>query len=224
MSRAQDLDTVASDDLVNKKKSSSGANIYEKVYGIMGHAKSSLSSILVNPKVFKFEEKGEEEKVLVVARAHWFTNLSWIITFVLMLFVPALMNFIPIQGEIVSKYKLLGSLFWYLVSFAFGLEKFLAWYFDVVIITDKRVIDVDFDNLLVKKFSEARLLMIQDITSKVSGLFQTIFNYGKVKVQTAGETPEIIFEDIPNPEKIIRTLQVLRDEELRKTRGGEGAL
>ena len=224
MSRAQDLDTVASDDLVSKKKSSSGANIYEKVYGIMGHAKSSLSSILVNPKVFKFEEKGEEEKVLVVARAHWFTNLSWIITFVLMLFVPALMNFIPIQGEIVSKYKLLGSLFWYLVSFAFGLEKFLAWYFDVVIITDKRVIDVDFNNLLVKKFSEARLLMIQDITSKVSGLFQTIFNYGKVKVQTAGETPEIIFEDIPNPEKIIKTLQVLRDEELRKTRGGEGVL
>ena len=93
-----------------------------------------------------------------------------------------------------------------------------------MIITDKRVIDVDFNNLLVKKFSEARLLMIQDITSKVSGLFQTIFNYGKVKVQTAGETPEIIFEDIPNPEKIIRTLQVLRDEELRKTRGGEGAL
>ena len=217
MPRAQDLDRVASDDLADKKTS-----INEKVYEIMGHAKSSLSSILVNPKVFDFGEKGEEEKILVVVRAHWFTNLSWIITFVLMLFVPALMNFIPIPGEIVTKYKLLISLFWYLVSFAFALEKFLDWYFDVVIITDKRVIDIDFGNLLVKKFSEARLIMIQDITSKVSGFFQTIFNYGKVKVQTAGETPEIIFENIPNPEKIIRILQILRDEEIKKTtsRGG----
>jgi uncharacterized membrane protein YdbT with pleckstrin-like domain len=141
-----------------------------------------------------------------------------------MLFVPALMNFIPIPGEIVTKYKLLISLFWYLVSFAFALEKFLAWYFDVVIITDKRVIDIDFGNLLVKKFSEARLIMIQDITSKVSGFFQTIFNYGKVKVQTAGETPEIIFENIPNPEKIIRILQILRDEEIKKNASREGML
>ncbi len=219
MPRAKDLDTVASDDLVDKKMS-----INEKVYDIMGHAKSSLSSILVNPKVFDFGEKGEEEKVLVVVRAHWFTNLSWIITFVFMLFVPALMNFIPIPGEIVTKYKLLISLFWYLVSFAFGLEKFLAWYFDVVIITDKRVIDIDFGNLLVKKFSEARLIMIQDITSKVSGFFQTIFNYGKVKVQTAGEMPEIIFENIPNPEKIIKILQILRDEEIKKNASREGML
>ena len=219
MPRAQDLDRVASDDLADKKTS-----INEKVYEIMGHAKSSLSSILVNPKVFDFGEKGEEEKILVVVRAHWFTNLSWIITFVLMLFVPALMNFIPIPGEIVTKYKLLISLFWYLVSFAFALEKFLALYFDVVIITDKRVIDIDFGNLLVKKFSEARLIMIQDITSKVSGFFQTIFNYGKVKVQTAGETPEIIFENIPNPEKIIRILQILRDEEIKKNASREGML
>jgi hypothetical protein len=56
MPRAQDLDRVASDDLADKKTS-----INEKVYEIMGHAKSSLSSILVNPKVFDFGEKGEEE-------------------------------------------------------------------------------------------------------------------------------------------------------------------
>jgi len=82
----------------------------------------------------------------------------------------------------------------------------------VFIITNKRVIDIDFDNLLNKKFSEANLSMIQDVTSEVKGVAQTMFNYGNVLIQTAAEIPEITFELVPNPEKIIKVLEVLREK------------
>jgi hypothetical protein len=84
---------------------------------------------------------------------------------------------------------------------------------NVCIITDERVIDIDFNNLLEKKFSDAKISMIQDVTSRVAGVSQTLFNYGTVLVQTASEVNELVFEKIPNPDKVIKVLQLMRQEE-----------
>ena len=100
-----------------------------------------------------------------------------------------------------------------LITFAFAFEKAITWYFNVYIITDERVIDIDFNNLLNKRFSEAKLDAIQDVTSQVTGVAQTMLNYGTIFIQTASEVPEIQFENAPNPQKIIKVLQQLRQEE-----------
>ena len=230
MSRSIELDKVAPDDQVimsskddtnlakeKQKKELENNNVFEdlkeKIYGITGHTKSPLSSMLINPHVFDFEERDEEEKIILVARPHWFTNVSWILVTILLVIAPSLLKFVPLINDVPSKYMSVGLLAWYLVSFAFAFEKFLSWYFDVFIITDERVIDIDFNNLLNKKFSEAKLSMIQDITSEVKGVSQTLFDYGTVFIQTAAEIPEITFELVPNPGKIIKVLQILRQEE-----------
>jgi len=216
MTRSIDLDKVAPDNVIEKAEIEAvtpKTNILkEKIYDIVGHTKHSLSSVLVNPDIFTFEEKDSEEEILLVTRPHWFTNLSWILISVLMLTAPALLKFIPIINDISLKYTSLGILVWYLLTFAIIFENFLSWYFDVFIITDKRVIDIDFNNLLDKKFSEAKLSMIQDVTSKVSGLGQTMFNYGTIHIQTAAEISYITFDKVPHPEKIIKILQLLREE------------
>lgn len=241
MARSKDLDTVAPDDQVEvitdknppptpsleemrgktkkiSKKSARGLkdaseNINTKIYDIVGYTKHPFSSLLVNPTVFDFEERDVEEKIILVARPHWFTNVSWIITAIFLVMAPSLLKFVPIFSDLPTKYQIIGMMTWYMVTFAFSFEKFLSWYFDVFIITDERVIDIDFNNMLDKKFSEAKISMIQDITSRVSGVSQTLFNYGTVFVQTAAEVPEITFEKVPNPEKIIKVLQILRTEE-----------
>lgn len=195
-------------------------NITDKIYGIVGHTKHPFSSLLINPHVFDFEERDSEEKIILVARPHWFTNVSWILTAVLMVLAPSLLKFVPIISDLPMKERFLGMFVWYLITFAFSFEKFLSWYFDVYIITDERIVDIEFNNLLNKKFSEAKLSMIQDITSRVTGVAQTMFNYGTVYVQTAAEVPEISFELVPNPEKIIKVLQVLREEEEREALEG----
>jgi hypothetical protein len=202
---------------VKKKKevteNTSFEDLSNKVYEIVGHTKHPFSSLLVNPHVFDFEERDTEEKIILVARPHWFTNVSWVLMTILLVLAPNLLKFVPLIDDIPAKFQMLGIMAWYLVTFAFAFERFLSWWFDVYIITDERVIDISFNNLLDKKFSEAKLSMIQDTTSRVIGVAQTMFNYGTVFIQTAAEVSEIHFEMVPNPEKIIKVLQVLREEE-----------
>ena len=42
-------------------------------------------------------------------------------------------------------------LVWYLISIAYFIESFLTWFFNVYFVTDERIIDVDFYNLIYKK-------------------------------------------------------------------------
>jgi hypothetical protein len=231
MPRSSDLDIVAPDDpiltspsstpkLKKKKIKKTVADIVtsdpnlkfrDRIADILGESKHSLTSFLVQPKLFKFEEQDLDEEILLVLRPHWFTNISWILTTILLLILPVFL--LPSIAGFAANYRFITTLFYFLLVFIFAFEKFLSWYFNVFIITDERVIDIDFNNLIVKKFSEAKISMIQDVTSKVVGLFPTMFNYGGVLIQTAAEITEITFENVPNPEKVIKVLQQLRQEE-----------
>jgi rRNA processing protein Gar1 len=248
MNRSKDLDTIAPDDPIvsnpitpkteikienktniksssdlpkksSKTKMSSEDEIVQKVYDILGHTKTPFSAFLVRPKVFSFSERDDNEEIYLASRPHWVNNLRWIITAIFMLFVPlffhyfSFLNFFPVQ------YQLSAVLFWYLLTFIFAFEKFLAWYFNVFLITNERVVDIDFNNLLNKHFAEADLSAIQDVSSSVKGLLGTFFNYGDVLIQTAAEINEINFEKVPNPEKIIKLLKELRD--LEEEKGGK---
>ena len=240
MPRSKDLDSVAPDDLTPNSPppadtatpkatenqplphtgKSASSQYRQKVYDILGHTKTPFSSTLVKPKVFTFIERDDDEDILVVLRRHWITNVPWILISFAMLFVPSLISFVPLFDNLPLSYQFAALFFWYLVTFAYALEQFYSWYFNVYIITEERVIDIDFNNLLNKKFTEAKLTMIQDVTSSVRGVSQTIFNYGDVLIQTASEIPEIVFNRVPNPEKIIKVLGQLRIEEEQEALDG----
>lgn len=233
MPRVSDVDKVAPDDLVvvtpttkkvdptppesptptSDSKSQPQPNFRQRVYDILGHTTNPFASFIVRPKVFTFEERDLDEEIILVARQHWFTNLRWIVIAIIMAFIPSLLHFSDILATFTPQYHFAANIFWYLITFIFAFEKFLGWYFNVYIITDERVVDIDFNNLLDKKFSEAKISMIQDVTSQVVGLSQTMFNYGSVFIQTASEVPEIEFQKVANPQKIIKVLQQLRQEE-----------
>ena len=102
----------------------------------------------------------------------------------------------------------------------YALESFLTWFFNVFIVTDERLIDVDFLSLIYKNITAAKLDNIEDITAETGGAIRSIFNFGTVKVQTAGSQPEIEFEDVPQPAKVTRLLnELLLEEEREKIEG-----
>ena len=233
MPRVSDVDTIAPDDLSTeatikpapkkiKHQSAEvpsqplpapGPSVVDRVYKIMGHTKSPLSSMLVHPDIFNFQERDDNETILIVARQHWFTNVRWIAVTFFMICLPTLIRFVPTLITLPASYQFVGYLFWYLITFSYAFENFLSWYFNVYIITNKRVIDIDFNNLLTKKYSEAGIDQVQDVTSSVVGAIPTVFNYGTVLIQTASEVNELEFGRVPNPEKIIKVLQELRDHQ-----------
>ena len=133
--------------------------------------------------------------------------------------IPSFFHFVPLLNTLPINYQFVIILSWYLVAVAYSFENFLGWYFNVYIVTDHRVIDIDFINLLTKKFAEADLSKIQDVTSEVSGVSQTMLNYGSVLIQTAAEINEITFQKIPNPEKVVKILQELTEANESKGSG-----
>lgn len=230
MPRVSDFDTVAPDDPISGSSTAPQpvgtpilnspqipvTDLKDMVYEIFGHTKTPFSSSLVFPHVFNFAEKDNDETILVALRPHWFTNVSWIFSSLILFICPFLLKFVPLINTLPSKYQFIISLAWYLISIAFTFEKFMSWYFDVYIITDNRVIDIDFVNLLTKKFSEADLSKIQDVTSEVSGVSQTVFNYGNVLIQTAAEINEIDFVKVPHPDRVVRIIQELTEKKGEK--------
>lgn len=189
-------------------------NYRESIYQmIKGKTLHPFSSFLARPEIFTFENQVENEEIILVLRQHWLTNFNWIVLTLLMSFAPALLTVIPVFDFLSGNQRLLVLIYWYLLTFLLAFERFLSWWFNVLIITDERVVDIDFYNLLQTKLSDAELNKIQDVTYEIGGISQTFFNYGNITIQTAAETKEIEANNIPNPDLVTKVLQTLRLEE-----------
>lgn len=176
---------------------------------IEGHTHSRLSSFSLYPEDVDFETKEQKEQIVLLLRRHPITNVRWILLTLLLLTGPTLLNLFGIFALLPTGFPLVLTLSWYLVTSAFAIESFLDWYFNVYFVTDRRVIDVDFYNLINKRVSDAEIEKIQDVTYSTGGVVRTMFNYGDVLIQTAAEVSEFEFEAVPNPEKVSKILDDL---------------
>ncbi|BCX14429.1 MAG: hypothetical protein KatS3mg088_112 [Patescibacteria group bacterium] len=172
-----------------------------------------LSPFAFLPKDVDFETRNKGEKVVLLLRRHPITNLRWIVISVFMSIAPIFLNTFPILSFMPSNFRFVAILGWYMIVFAFVFESFLSWFFNVNIITDERIVDVDFSNLIYKEISDADIDKIQDVNVRVGGVIRTMFNYGDVYIQTASERPNFEFIAVPNPERVVKILQELRIEE-----------
>ena len=128
---------------------------------------------------------------------------------------PFLKDFLPFAGSLPAGYAIVGSVFWYLVTFGFAIVNFLRWYFNIYVVTNERIVDIDFIHLLYKEFSEAQLTNVQDISYKRAGIFASLFNFGNVFVQTAGTFPNFEFLAVPRPSQVITIISELIEEARR---------
>lgn len=177
-----------------------------------------LTAFAVNPTGLRFETQEEEEKVILFLRQHIIVNVPWILITILLVIAPTvifplLFRALSLNVAFPASYYVVGTMFWYLATFGFALASFIGWFFNIYIVTNERIIDIDFFYLLYKKFSEAELTKIQDINYTSGGLLAAVFNFGNVVVETAGEAPNIDFELIPFPEKVVETIRELTEHE-----------
>lgn len=242
MNRSKDLDIIAPDDpvissknpttvtykpessstnLPQKEAKTEDKNFKEEVYNLLGHSKSPFSNFLVNPKVLTFSEQDEDEVIYLAVRPHLISNLSWIGLSILMLIVPLFFSYLNFLDFLPASYHFSVIFFWYLITFIFSFEKFLSWYFDFYLITNKRIVDISFNNLLNKHFAQTDISMIQDVSSSIKGIMGTFFNFGDLLIQTASEINQINFEKVPNPQKIIKLIKELQELEKSSQLGGQ---
>lgn len=170
------------------------------------------------PRSVKFVAKETNEKIVLLLRRHPLTNFGWIVLSAVLLLAPMILSCFPILSFLPEKFRFVAVLIWYAITVAYALESFLDWFFNVCVVTDETVFDVDFTNLIYREISETDLDHIQDVTVRMGGVVRTMFDYGDVFIQTAGEVPRIEFEAVPHPDKvakILRELCFLEEEENR---------
>lgn len=80
----------------------------------------------------------------------------------------------------------------------------MLYFWDRLIVTNKRVVHVDWKGLFLSEEVEADLSDIQDISIKQLGLLTSLalFNFGTFQISTASAKASIIFKHATNPEGI----------------------
>jgi hypothetical protein len=81
---------------------------------------------------------------------------------------------------------------------------FLVGYFifrnNILIFTNVHLVQVEMMTIFHRRVSQLSFMRVEDVTGRRSGFAQTIFNFGDVQVQSAGEQEKFIFHYAPNPE------------------------
>ena len=166
-----------------------------------------FSAYIEKPRDYRFEGQDDDEEILLVLRAHPVTNLKWIVPAIFLIILPFFepnillklgLSVSLIPASLILVYILLN----YLLTLTIIFEGFLHWYFNVYIITEKSIIDVDFYSVLYKNIDVAPLRNIEDTSSSMKGILNSVFNYGNVSVQTAGASNTITLESVPRPHDV----------------------
>lgn len=164
-------------------------------------------SYVENPQDCRFEGQDADEKILLLLRAHPITNLKWIIPVILLIIAPFFLPEVFLRlnldlSPLPPPFKLVFLLINYLLVLTISFEGFLYWYFNIYIVSDKNIIDVDFHSLLFKNIDIAPLRNVEDASSSMGGILSSIFHYGNVLIQTAGTSRNIDFESVPRPHHV----------------------
>lgn len=177
---------------------------------------SFFPALFQRPSKIKFDKQEENEIIELFLRQHPIVNVFWVTATIIALILPAL--FLQLEAvfgfnfssQIPVNLLIGGLIIYYLLVLAYAFEQFLSWYFNVYIVTNMHIVDVNFYSLLAKEVVEISLDDIEVISHSVAGVFGSLFHFGDVEIETAAETKRITFEKVPRPDVVTDTVQDLQ--------------
>jgi len=152
----------------------------------------------------------QDEKIILEKRAFWLP----IAIQGTALFFLALAPFFAIFGfgefmpqelrEYVIQYRfptLFSATMWGLIIWVIFAVRWTDYYLDVLLVTNKRIMDIEQIGLFSRDTIETRLENIQDIRVEVVGFLASVMDFGNLHLQTAGSTTEFVIKNIHRPHK-----------------------
>ena len=165
----------------------------------------------------------EGEELVYSLRRHPITLLPLLVGYALLIAGPfAVYGYLSaFRPEILDSQKttaliVLGGSLFFLYAWLFLFQNYLDYHLDFWIVTTRRILNIEQTGLFSRKVSELRLYRIQDVTASVSGIIHTVFDYGDVEIQTAGEKEHFRFEDVPHPNQIAKAVLELSEADRRE--------
>lgn len=150
----------------------------------------------------------EENKIVIFAHRHWATFLPQMIIACLLFATPIVIVILLdiyyqkiFDGVFKNFLVIFGSVYYLLIT-TFIFNAWISYYNDIYILTEDLIVDITQAGFFHRKVAQLSLLRVQDVSSSIKGIFPTLFAYGDVLVETAGEhAEEFLLKSIPNPQK-----------------------
>lgn len=173
-------------------------------------------SLFDKPDGIRYGEQEPNEVIELMLRRHWVTNIPWIITALFLFALPAIISFIDqtfnfnLLSQVAPSIVIGALILWYLLVLGYVFEQFLYWYYNIYLVTNFHIIDINFFSLLYRTVTESELTDIQSTSTKIAGIIASLFNFGDVIVQTAAKGQAIEFLDVPRPDFVADRIEELR--------------
>lgn len=166
----------------------------------------------------------KNEKLIKKVRKHWFILFKQVVVLIFIFILPFVLYLFLKVSNIAEDYEQLSFIFspalflfvsasWSLLIWMKLASVWTDYYLDMWMITNKRVIDVEQKGFFHREISTMRMEQVQDVTIEIKGVIGTLFDFGDIHVQSAGESREFTIHGIPAPRRAKEV--VLKQHELR---------
>lgn len=106
--------------------------------------------------------------------------------------------------------------------FLASLWEYALWYYDIFVVTNRRLLDFAKKPFIYERRDEAQLSRVQDIRVDFPGPISLLLDFGNVRISTAGTRGVIIFRMVPQPRQVQTRLLELATAAQRKAGGVPG--
>jgi hypothetical protein len=166
----------------------------------------------------------QDEAVLLFARRHWlyfYSQLALIVlagvvaTVAVVALILATFGFDGFLGKALAVALLVWAVYW-------AIRAYFHWYRyqnDIWAVTNQRLVDSIKRHWFHHQMASADLVDVEDIRVVREGVLHTMFNFGDVRCQTAGEVPNFVLDGIPDPTRVLAVVDSARDAARRALRG-----
>ncbi len=153
------------------------------------------------------------EHIILAVRQHPFVLATRLLPFLLLAFVPLILgmffSFIgSIGGAAASGISLPTSLarfltgFYWLILWIGAFTTVTRFILTVWIITNVRIVDIKQYSFFGREVSSFLLLRVQDVTTQIDGMLETLIGYGRLDVETAGNLEKFSMDTVAHPQRI----------------------
>lgn len=166
---------------------------------------------------YSFRGKRSNEQVLLVVKQHPWVLMP--IVWVWIVLISVIVLFVWKLGlSTISSYVIFGILGFGLL---YSLYQWFIWNNSDYIVTNQRVIKIDQNSLFNREISEAEIDRIQEISTEIKGPIRTVFNFGRVKIQTASSYGRVDLDDVVDPydiqQEIVRVQRQMNESTDNRT-------
>jgi hypothetical protein len=154
---------------------------------------------------YQFRGQHRDEEVILICRQHPFVLLKSLLVAVVIFLIPFIVGIFMMVGDILAVtiiFALLGGIG------VIGMAIY-GWWNTLFLLTTERAVLLEQHNPVSRKFSEANLGSVLQVSHEIRGVAATLCGFGSVTLYTGGVQRPFVAPNLPEPYEIQQEIQAI---------------